>query len=138
MSHAEDETPLGIQAELRAQHNDIRHLLTRAARQAHAYLVGTGSEQDLAEAIAEVRASVLEHNQREESLLSPLLAGRDRWSPARIARMLEEHAAEHAALQQAFVGTTAEIAERLPILIEDMDAHMAAEERTVLSPSVLR
>jgi hypothetical protein len=52
--------------------------------------------------------------------------------------MLEEHVAEHAAFWELLSGTQAEVAERIGELAEELDAHMAAEERTFLSPVTLR
>ena len=50
----------------------------------------------------------------------------------------EEHVAEHAALWEMLTGEVGEVAARMSDLIDDLDAHMAAEERTFLSPLVLR
>jgi hypothetical protein len=52
--------------------------------------------------------------------------------------MFEEHAAEHASFREAMTGSALAIAARMAELAEDVDAHMAAEERTFLSPGVLR
>ena len=51
--------------------------------------------------------------------------------------MLEEHAGEHVAFQAALTGTDHEVAAGMADLCEEVDAHMAAEERTFLSPGVL-
>ena len=51
--------------------------------------------------------------------------------------MLEEHVAEHAAFWEMLTGSTVEVAARMDELIDELDAHMAAEERTFLSPLVL-
>jgi hypothetical protein len=52
--------------------------------------------------------------------------------------MLEEHAAEHAAFWQRIEAPRHDIAANMDELLEELDAHMAAEERTVLSPLILR
>jgi hypothetical protein len=51
--------------------------------------------------------------------------------------MLEEHVAEHAAFWDLLAGPASEVAARMDELLEELDAHMAAEERTFLSPLVL-
>lgn len=53
-------------------------------------------------------------------------------------RMLEEHAAEHAAFWQRIEAPRQVVAANMDELSEELDAHMAAEERTFLSPLILR
>ena len=67
-----------------------------------------------------------------------LLHGPAAWGSLMVDRMLEEHVAEHAAFWELLSGTQAEVAERIGELAEELDAHMAAEERTFLSPVTLR
>ena len=52
--------------------------------------------------------------------------------------MLEEHVAEHSAFWDYLKGTRGEVADKISDLAEELDAHMAAEERTFLSPVTLR
>jgi hypothetical protein len=52
--------------------------------------------------------------------------------------MFEEHVAEHAAFWVLLSGTRAEVAARIEELADQLDAHMAAEERTFLAPATLR
>jgi hypothetical protein len=65
-------------------------------------------------------------------------------SPARsdrqaaLPRMREEHVAEHAAFWELLSGTPDDIAARIDDLVEEIDAHMLAEERTFLSPVTLQ
>ena len=51
--------------------------------------------------------------------------------------MLEEHVAEHAAFRELLVGTAEDVAARMDDLVDELDAHMAAEERTFLNAAVL-
>jgi hypothetical protein len=51
--------------------------------------------------------------------------------------MLEEHFAEHTAFWETLAGSAADVASRMDDLVDRLDAHMAAEERTFLSPLVL-
>ena len=92
---------------------------------------------ELDEALAQLRVHFEEHNQAETALVRPLLRDSSRWGALLVERMFEEHVAEHAAFWTSLQGSAAEIAERLAELIDELDAHMAAEERTFLSPSVL-
>jgi acetoin utilization protein AcuB len=52
--------------------------------------------------------------------------------------MLEEHAAEHAAFWRRIEASRHDIAANIEELSDELDAHMAAEERTFLSPLILR
>jgi hypothetical protein len=70
-------------------------------------------------------------------VLEPLLSRSDAWGPRRVDRMFEEHKGEHAALLAAMDVSTANVAAELADLCEELEAHMAAEERTFLSPRVL-
>jgi hypothetical protein len=74
----------------------------------------------------------------ETAVIVDLLQGPAAWGSLLIDRMLEEHVAEHAAFWELLSGTQAEVAERIGELAEELDAHMAAEERTFLSPVTLR
>jgi hypothetical protein len=53
-----------------------------------------------------------------------------------IDRMVEEHVAEHAVFIDLMTGGDAP--DRIDEIVELLDAHMAAEERTFLSPVTLR
>ena len=74
----------------------------------------------------------------EEEALGPILARDPAWGPARIARMLEEHAAEHRVLHGLLGAPPLELAARFADIADDLGAHMAAEERTILHPQALR
>ena len=67
-----------------------------------------------------------------------MLEGSPGWGTVLIDRMLEEHVAEHATFWTLLAGSVDEVAGRIDDLIDEIDAHMAAEERTFLSPAVLR
>ena len=70
--------------------------------------------------------------------MAKVLAGTDRWGAKLVDRMAEEHIAEHAAFWELLSGTRTEVVARICELAEELDAHMAAEERTFLSPEVVR
>jgi iron-sulfur cluster repair protein YtfE (RIC family) len=118
--------PNEARAQLLREHEHLRALLARL------------TETRTTAALLELRQAFAAHNASEEALLVPILAENPSVGPARIARMIEEHAAEHTAMRAALAGDDLEVAGRLDELAEDIDAHMAAEERTFLSPQVLR
>jgi iron-sulfur cluster repair protein YtfE (RIC family) len=130
--------PTQARAVLLGQHDGLRRLLTQIQEVADRVLAGEGLVAELQQHLDELRAAFAEHNASEETLLEPILRLDFAWGPARIARMLEEHGAEHASFREALSRTALEIAARMSDLVEEIDAHMAAEERTFLSPSVLR
>lgn len=87
-------------------------------------------------------ASFLRHLEHEERVLQPVLAGIDAWGPQRKQTMAEEHA-----LQRQLVGRltkrdpsrdAASWARDVRSFIADLYEEMAEEERTCLSPNVLR
>ena len=85
-----------------------------------------------------LRDELERHNQDETTIVVALLHGPAAWGTLLIDRMLEEHVAEHAAFWEYLTGTRTEVAAKIEDLAEEIDAHMAAEERTFLSPLTLR
>ncbi len=123
---------------LLAQHEQLRLLLDTCTRLARQQRAGEPVTAELDEALAELRDKFADHNQMETAVIADLLQGPAPWSSLLIDRMLEEHVAEHAAFWELLSGTQAEVAERIGELADELDAHMAAEERTFLSPMTLR
>ncbi len=123
---------------LLAQHEQLRLLLGTCTRLAREQRAGEPVTAELDEALAELRDEFADHNQMETAVIADLLHGPAAWGSLLIDRMLEEHVAEHAAFWELLTGTQAEVAERIGELAEELDAHMAAEERTFLSPVTLR
>lgn len=130
--------PSQARALLLAQHQHLRELLTTTNALASRLIAGNAVIGDLEPALTALRTAFAEHNASEESLLEPILRQDYAWGPARVARMVEEHTAEHASIRELLSGAAGEVAARMGDLVEDIDAHMAAEERTFLSPGVLR
>ena len=113
--------------------------MRRAAEDAaHRLLTGKGDLAPFRLALTELRGAFAGHNIREEELLGPLLSDADAWGPVRFRRMIEEHVGEHCAMRAAMVGDELDIAPRMADLAEQLLAHMDAEERTFLHPSVVR
>jgi hypothetical protein len=123
---------------LLAQHERLRDLLDRVLVFADHFLADKPVAEDLGLALAELRIAFTAHNELEQSLLEPLLQATGTWGPARIERMREEHAAEHAAFV-AFLGQPLEVLARNVVdFVEDLEAHMQAEERTFLHRAVTK
>ena len=123
---------------LLAQHDRIRRHLDICTRLARQHRAGDSVPIELDEALARLRDEFADHNQAETAIIAELLHGPAAWGSLLVDRMLEEHVAEHAAFWALLSGTQAEVAERIHELAEELDAHMAAEERTFLSPLTLR
>ena len=130
--------PSEARAQLLREHDQLRALLAAAVALAGEFRRGKAMAAELRGAVERLREAFAAHNASEETLLVPILEEHGAIGPARIARMIEEHAAEHAAMRAALAGHPADVAARLDELAEDIDAHMAAEERTFLSSGVLR
>jgi iron-sulfur cluster repair protein YtfE (RIC family) len=120
-----------------AQHDQIRAQVDGCRVLARRMLEGERVEIDLDAALARLRETFASHNASETDLVRSLLHGTPRWGPLLVDRMLEEHVAEHAAFWEMLAGSPADVAARMEDLSEELDAHMAAEERTFLNPLVL-
>lgn len=116
---------------LLGQHDDLRRLLGRVRAAAAA------EPAALPDLLAALRTAFADHNTAEERLLEPILRLDYAWGPPRVARMVEEHAGEHAAMRELI---DPELADPVAVvhLVEQIEAHMDAEERTFLSLGVLR
>jgi iron-sulfur cluster repair protein YtfE (RIC family) len=123
---------------LLAQHEQIRRQLEACTRLAKLHRAGQKVGSELEAALGQLREKLGEHNQDETAIIGQLLHGPAAWGSLLVDRMLEEHVAEHAVFWGLLSGTHAEIAERIDDLVDELDAHMAAEERTFLSPVTLR
>jgi hypothetical protein len=123
---------------LLAQHDSLRHRIQTCTRLAKLYLAGGCFGRELDDALDELRGELAVHNETETAAIRRLLHGPAAWGSLMIDRMLDEHLAEHAAFWEHMTGTRREIAERIDDLAEELDAHMAAEERTFLAPVTLR
>ena len=124
--------------QLLAQHDRIRQHLERCTRLAAQQHTNDPVSEELDEALARLRDEFADHNQAETEIIASLLKGPAAWSSLMVDRMLEEHVGEHAAFWELLSGTRDEVADRIAELAEQLDAHMAAEERTFLSPMTLR
>ena len=130
--------PSEARAYLLAQHHSLRTQLATCGAEARRLLAGEPRADELWRALVVLRRGFAIHNETEKAWLEPLLHRSQAVGPLRIARMIEEHVAEHAAFNAMLVGTDREVAARMTDIIDEIEAHMAAEERTFLSVAVLR
>jgi len=130
--------PSEARALLLTQHQQLRALLNGAHALAERLLGGEDVGGAFAARLDEVRHAFAAHNVSEEALLEPILRFDYAWGPPCIAGMVEGQSAEHASMRELLARAPVDLAARMGELCEDIDAHIAAEERTFLSPAVLR
>jgi hypothetical protein len=123
---------------LLAQHERLREHVQTCTRLASLVRLGDCAGTELDVALEALREEFAAHNAAETAVIRELLRGPTAWSSLMIDRMLEEHVAEHAAFWELLSGTRAEVVRRIDDLADELDAHMAAEERTFLAPVTLR
>jgi len=123
---------------LLSQHDGIRGSLDRCALLATRFRDGEHVAEELETAVQALRREVEVHIETENALINVLLLRGERWGVQLIERMIVEHLAEHAAMWALLTGSINDVAPRIGELAEELDAHMAAEERTFLAPHVLR
>lgn len=123
---------------LLAQHDQLRAHVQTATRLAKLYRSGHSPGPELDEALELLRDEFAAHNQTETAAISVLMHGPAAWGSLMIDRMFEEHVAEHAVFWELLSGTRSEVAARIDDLADELEAHMAAEERTFLAPVTLR
>ncbi len=84
----------------------------------------------------------LHHIAHEEEILRPVLEVIDAWGPARIATMDEEHATQRGVVNRLATLKASEDAAgwvaEVRAFIDELLVDMAGEEKTCLSPNVLR
>ncbi|MEO6773660.1 MAG: hypothetical protein ABI467_11680 [Kofleriaceae bacterium] len=122
---------------LLAQHQAIRASLAECLEIAKLVREDEATEAELEVALDRMRAEIYEHNLSETELIRPLLASTQDWGEQLICRMIEEHLAEHVAMWTVLNQPAIVMALELDEFAEELDAHMAAEERTILAPHVL-
>ena len=122
---------------LLAQHDRLREHVNTCTRLAKLFRAGQDASRELDAALEQLREDFNLHNEAETAVIQKLLHGPAAWGSLLVDRMLEEHAAEHAAFWDLLSGTRAEVVMRIDDLADELDAHMAAEERTFLSPQTL-
>jgi len=124
--------------DLLAQHSRLRTHLKRCTRLARLASFDEPAGTELDSALESLRAELAAHNEAETVAIGDLLRAPAPRNKLLRDRMFEEHVAEHAAFWELLSGTRAEILARIDELADELDAHMAAEERTFLAPATLR
>jgi iron-sulfur cluster repair protein YtfE (RIC family) len=130
--------PSEARTQLLEEHTALRERMNRTASLAARLLLDAPVEADFTRELAGLRDAFAKHNTLEESYLVPFLRDADAWGPIRVERMVEAHRQEHVALRKILEGEPREVAQRMSDIIEDLEAHMQHEERTFLSPAVLK
>lgn len=123
---------------LMTQHQAIRTSLATCLEIAKRLRTDDADEAELELALERMRSDVYQHNLSESALIRPLLSQSKDWGDLLVGRMIEEHLAEHVAMWTVLEQPARVVAFELEELAEDLDAHMAAEERTFLASHVLR
>ncbi len=130
--------PSAARETLLAQHARLRVLFGEALALARGREVTGEGGAALEELLPRISRAFAEHNRYEESVLRPVLLARDGWGAARVDRMMEEHVEEHRAFVEQLTAGAVQSARALADFIEEVEAHMAAEERVFLNVAVLR
>jgi len=118
--------PSKLYEELSAQHAQIRRMMIRCE--------GT-SGPALWEAVDDLRVVLDAHNEYEERALLPLLRELDAFGEVRIDYMIDNHVHEHRAMAEQL---RTESPAALRVALDRLHMHLEAEERTFLTPRVLR
>jgi iron-sulfur cluster repair protein YtfE (RIC family) len=131
-----------VRKQLLAQHDRIRADLVGCWRLAQRLRGGAPVSVELELAIAQLQSDFDDHNRAESELLAPLLLHESQDRPTRgrllVERMIEEHLAEHGAFRELLRGPVLTVAANMEEVVDELEAHMAAEERTFLSPLILQ
>lgn len=123
-------------SELIDQHDQLRSIMEHCEDLADALDANpSGDPEPLLQAIAKLRVAFDAHNKFEEALLRPVLLEHDSHGTVRVERMVEDHVHEHQAVRARLTSPTTEA---LRDVIETLRAHLAAEERYLLTSKVLQ
>jgi len=127
--------PSDVLAQLLAQHKELRALMDRCEAMASPLADDDTMALDLTREVTRLRLALAAHNQLEETVLRPALSAADSFGEVRIDQMVDHHVAEHDTLRGQLdrlrVGD-------LRVTIASLRRHLELEERTFLSPRVLR
>ena len=130
-------TPSRALAELERQHAELRQQMDRCEDLADALDAGGSDPTQLLNEVAALRAAFDAHNQYEEQLLRPVLLDHEWLGAVRVSRMVEDHVEEHRAMRRQLAAVPTPTTE-LRAVIDNLRAHLAAEEKYFLSKRVLR
>lgn len=125
------------------EHEGLRIGLRAVTALLERYTAGEPSALELAhQEFQKLLDGFIRHIEHEERILRPVLEGIDAWGKARVASMDEEHAAQRREVQRLAGLDAKQDPSRWAQSVRDFErallADMADEERTCLSPDVLR
>jgi iron-sulfur cluster repair protein YtfE (RIC family) len=135
MTH--DMTPSRALAELVIQHAALRAQMDQCEQLADELDAAGGDPAQLLREVVRLRETFDAHNQFEEQLLRPVLLDADWLGAVRVARMVEDHVAEHRAMGVRLAAVPTPTSE-LRAVVASLRAHLDAEEQYFLSRKVLR
>ena len=131
-------TPSRALAELSRQHDALRVQMDHCEELADELDAGGGTDPtQLLREVVRLRETFDAHNQFEEQLLRPLLLDKEWLGAVRVARMVEDHVAEHRAMGARLAAVPTPTGE-LRAVVANLRAHLEAEEQYFLSKKVLR
>lgn len=128
------DTPTTALDELLAQHGALREMIEQCFTLLADLEDGRIDAHAVMREVTRLRGALTLHNQYEERFLRPVLAEVDGFSEARVGRMVEDHAAEHAELGANLSANPQE----LRATLERLRTHLESEEKYFLSSNVLR
>jgi hypothetical protein len=126
--------PSRVLHDLLEQHETLRGMIEACEQLAEDVDRGSNDPGRLVREVTRLRLAFEAHNRHEESVLPRLLHEVDAFGEVRVARMVSDHGDEHRSLRRRLDGPTHE----LRATMDQLRAHLAAEERVFLSPRVLR
>lgn len=123
-----------LRRQILAEHVELRAAIARVA---------TAEEPArLALATSALCDRLEDHLELEDEVLEPVLRAVDAWGPERARRLRDEHAAQRRRLAQlrrdVATAPALALAREVQPFLETLLADMAAEERDVLDPDLLR
>jgi len=122
-------------AELLAQHEVLREMMTSCERLADEIEEGCLEPSLLAREVARLRVAFDSHNRYEEQFLRPVLKDVDAFGEVRLDHMVTDHVEEHRLVRAGL--DSSELGE-LRLTLDRLRGHLTAEERYFLSSKVLR
>ncbi|MCC6334786.1 MAG: hemerythrin domain-containing protein [Myxococcales bacterium] len=123
-----------LRKQLLEQHAQIRRLVGQVEAGLDARL-GAGEVTGRLDAL---KAAVVAHNQLEAHALEPILECIDAWGPQRVKALVGEHRAEHEGVLTHLGESAAKDGAKLRTLLAELVAHLAQEEKTLLTEKLLR
>jgi len=129
--------------ELRREHEDLKELLDTCDQVADEVEDSGQGGRALIEAVTRLLEAFASHNRAEEMALRPILLEADSFGEVRVAQMMEDHLAEHAAIVSVLrdivlVDDLALAARALRACTDRIRQYMETEERQYLNDKVVR